>query len=230
MDVTATVTQIADARHVWHPRVLGEAVSGPTRCARCDKPIATQADHDATREGESADADLCWAEYGTPCERIDWRALALAAADDCENWKRVARESQDERDAAEAERDDARAHLADLLPERDALWLMLTQTGRERDKTLAALAALREAAIPHIGAEFAGEAEVQALRCAVNNTPAALADQYRARVRAEALREAADACDAVRDTFACMTPASQAIAERCGARLRALAAEADRGK
>jgi hypothetical protein len=45
---------------------------------------------------------------------------------------------------AEAERNQAREQLTDVLPERDALCSMLTQTGREHAATLAKLEQLRE--------------------------------------------------------------------------------------
>jgi len=48
-----------------------------TRCQNCDRQLATQADHDAIAEGDGE--HLCWARYGSPCESVDWRALALEA-------------------------------------------------------------------------------------------------------------------------------------------------------
>lgn len=56
------------------------------RCPDCDAPLATQADYDATAEGEGA--DLCWREWnGDVCilPEVDWRARAMAAEEfaDC---------------------------------------------------------------------------------------------------------------------------------------------------
>lgn len=67
---------------------IGAALSGveidgaghSARCPDCDLPLATQADHDATAEGEGD--DLCWRAWaGDVCCRtpVDWRARALAA-------------------------------------------------------------------------------------------------------------------------------------------------------
>lgn len=47
------------------------------RCANCDRPLATQADHDTIAEGDGE--HLCWSRYSSACESIDWRARALEA-------------------------------------------------------------------------------------------------------------------------------------------------------
>lgn len=52
----------------------------PARCPACDRPLATQADYDATGEGERT--DLCWRAWNNDrCMHppVDWRARALAA-------------------------------------------------------------------------------------------------------------------------------------------------------
>jgi hypothetical protein len=70
----------------------------PTRCHRCDRQLATQADYDTLGEGEGE--HLCWSEWGSQCEPVDWRARAQRA---------------------EAERDEARGHLAEISAIRDSI-------------------------------------------------------------------------------------------------------------
>lgn len=47
------------------------------KCERCDKPVATEADWEATPGGEGE--HLCWGFCSPSCVAVDWRARALAA-------------------------------------------------------------------------------------------------------------------------------------------------------
>lgn len=89
-DPATTARLIAEAREDaggWQRRRWASVPKGEpvvraevARCPDCDLPIATQADHDATVEGEGA--DLCWRAWaGDVCCRtpVDWRARALTA-------------------------------------------------------------------------------------------------------------------------------------------------------
>lgn len=74
------------------------------RCRNCDKPVATEADWEATPEGEGE--HLCWG-WGTPsCASVDWRARALAAEAERDALRelRAVRDAAVELVAAERER------------------------------------------------------------------------------------------------------------------------------
>ena len=53
------------------------------RCATCDLPIATEADHESCPSGCQCErcCSLCWSSFGGQCNApaVDWRARALAA-------------------------------------------------------------------------------------------------------------------------------------------------------
>lgn len=78
------------------------------RCRNCDKPVATEADWEATPEGEGE--HMCWG-WGTPsCASVDWRARALAAEAERDALRelRAVRDAAVELVAAERERADVR--------------------------------------------------------------------------------------------------------------------------
>jgi hypothetical protein len=75
------------------------------RCERCDKPIATDNDWEATPEGEGE--GLCWG--AASCCAVDWRARAMAA--------------ETERDTLRSERDrllKREEHFASVLRVTDS--------------------------------------------------------------------------------------------------------------
>lgn len=96
---------------------------------------------------------------------------------------------------------------------RDALALVCD----DRDRLRAQLAALREAVMTL-------EWGTAARAC---SDLAASAREHETRIRAKALREAADVCE--REATDCSTATGSYIAGRCEAKLRALADEAERG-
>lgn len=202
-------------------RALSEAQhdreAAMTRCERCDKLRATQADYDTIAEGEGE--HLCWAEWGSSCMLHDWRLEALSLRIRAEAVMRERDEAraqvkawQDEELSRRRERDEARAVVAarwalareveELLgiaagPAGDDRLREGVEAVRrlrsERDEARAQLAAVREAVRevldePHA---YVGGRERALLDAALSDTAAA-AKAYTRRVRAEALRLAAD--------------------------------------
>lgn len=131
-DPTTPRRMTADELH----RLRTRNYDGPYRVA-----VGALFDHIAAIEADLA----AERERRERAERLD-ESLSVA--------KEIARQARARAEAAERERDEARAHLSDLLPERDAYSLMLTQTGRDRDALRGQVAALREACVrvtPHTG-------------------------------------------------------------------------------
>jgi hypothetical protein len=87
------------------------------RCHVCDKPRATQADHDATAEGEGD--HLCWAAWGTRCSPVDWRERALAAQVERDKLAAALSKLNERRGAELIVREERSRKIAALEVERD---------------------------------------------------------------------------------------------------------------
>lgn len=98
------------------------------RCDRCDRPLATDADYDTVREGEGV--HLCWREYGTLCEAIDWRAALNAWQRRAEAAERNVTMVMASLEGTERERDAMRADLAAALADADACQHFSTRAQR----------------------------------------------------------------------------------------------------
>jgi len=179
----------------------------------------------------------------------DGKALAALTGDDraeaaIGNLVRDRRLQIKRAEKAEAERDEAREQKAQLAREfmRDEvakLEARIEAAYVERDKARATVSGLVEAVTRWRDAPWscscdncaacAEQADSKdALDAALAST-ATLASRTRAAIRAEALEEAAKACEGVRYPFAFPRETPSRIAERCAAKVRELAAK-ERGR
>lgn len=127
------------------------------RCEVCDMPEAEDRDHTdagcrSCARGDDAcgHAGLCWAPFGGRCNAVDWRARALAAETERDEWRDIAGRRFDEptmdaviatAEGVAAERDEAAATSRE--------WAMKAGAATaERDEARRLLAAAARGELP----------------------------------------------------------------------------------
>lgn len=162
---------------------------------------------------------------------VEYRASAEAFLAPLPQFSEEWRQRLDRSAAAERALERACSDLATAAAEHERI--VRAPVEAERDQLAAALAEVRAASVPLLGACLASDGRqtliaADSLNVVLASLPADLAAQREARIRADerarALREAADVCE--REATDCATATGSYIAGRCEAKLRAMAGEA----